>query len=455
MCKYKASLYNILSEASDGGILIQNHLYNSNIKVSLKYKKILLPFLEEGEYEAKEIPFAKTLIDKKIFIETNIDEKEMVDYYCNSIVYSNDVLHISIIPTDACNFRCKYCYESSQIHVMDQEIVSGIKKYLTRVARKYKGIYISWYGGEPTLAIDYVVEIMEHARKVCQANSIPLYSQMTTNGYLLTSDIFKVLLSNHVLSYMITIDGTRETHNIQRPHKTDNDSYSVILQNLKNIRDQVHNKNFRIGIRINISPQILPVLKNYVDIMSSQFGNDRRFGIIWEWVKDWGGEQICQNYDLVMDSYDSTEYEQYLDYITQMGLQIDRGQAHSQLGSEMCIASRKNGYTINFDGNIYKCAMAIYDKDLDKLNCVGRLLPNGEVIIDEGINALWVGQGNLPKGCYNCKHYPECMGLLCPLAMKIRKVFSCPRILAKEEEYIARNLEKVGKFTLLEDETKL
>lgn len=450
MSKYKASLYNIISESLDGGILIQNHLYNSKIKIEAKYKENLLPFLKSGEYEVDEIPFGKKLIEEKIFVEMEIEEKNLVDYYCNSIIYSNDVLHLSIIPTDACNFCCKYCYESSQTHFMSETVVDSIKKYLTKAAKKYKGIYISWYGGEPTLAISVVKDIMEHAKEVCRVNSIPLYSQMTTNGYLLTSDLFRSLLCNHVLSYMITIDGTKKTHNLQRPHKINKDSYSVIMQNLKNIRDKIHNNNFRIGIRINISPLIVPYLKEYVDVMSGEFGNDRRFGIIWEWVKDWGGEQICQNYNLVMDSYESTEYEQYLDYISQKGLQIDRGQAYSQLGSEMCIASRKNGFTINFDGNIYKCAMAIYDTSLNHLNCIGRILPNGELRIDERINALWVGQGELPQGCYECNHYPECMGLICPLAMKIRKIFNCPRILSKEEEYVARNLERLGKFIVID-----
>lgn len=450
MIKYKSSLYNVISKALDGNILIQNSLYGTNIKIGAEYRERFIRVCDGGEYEVNEIPLAEELIKANVFVKADSDEKSLVEYHCNSIIYSNEVLHLSIIPTDACNFRCKYCYESSQTHYMSDDMVESIKMYLTNAAKKYRGIYISWYGGEPTLAINKVMDIMEHAKKVCRTNGIPLYGQMTTNGYLLSKDIFVALLGNHVLSYMITIDGTEETHNNQRPHKTNGDSYSVILDNLRNIRDHVHNKNFRIGIRINITPHILPYLKEYVDLLSKEFSNDNRFGIIWEWVKDWGGEQICHNYELVMDSYESTEYRKYLEYITQTGVQIDRGQAHSRLGSEMCIASRKNGYTINYDGKIYKCAMAIYDDTLDDVNCIGRISKEGKLIIDEQLNALWVGQGELPEKCGKCKYYPECMGLLCPLAMKIRKVFMCPQILDKESEYIARNMEALGKFTTIE-----
>ncbi len=446
MSSYKPSKYNIVTQSKSGEILVQNHLYNTHIKIACSDKEAAQTILTQGTCCNYKSVLWKEAVKEKIVVPVNIDEKRLVDYQCNSIIYSNDLLHLSIIPTDGCNFKCKYCYEGGPAHFMSEETTEALKRYITKAAKKYKGMYIAWYGGEPTLAGNRVIDIMQHAKKVCCANHIPLYGQMTTNGYLLSDDLFQKLLENHVMSYMVTLDGTRETHNAQRPHKQDRDSYSMILNNLRSIRDNIHNRNFRIGIRINISPNILPYLKEYVDLVAAEFGDDMRFGIIWEWVKDWGGEQIYDNYDLVMQSYDSTEYDQYLDYITEKGVVLDRGQAHCQLGSEMCIASRKNGFTINYDGKVYKCAMGIFSPELDAVNCIGQLLPNGEIEIDEYLNALWVGQGDIPDSCGECKHYPECMGLICPLAIKIRKVFLCPQTLHKEEGYIARNIEKFGGF---------
>lgn len=449
MNNYRPSQYNIVTSSEDGGLLITNNLYNVHLKIGCddveKAASILKnPLNKISSEETTEL--IDVFIKKRILIPDDMREKELVDYYCNDMIFSDDILHLSLIPTEACNFRCKYCYQSGIKHTMSDEIVKSIKKYLEKAARKYKGMFISWYGGEPTLAKEQILEIMGYAKTICRANGIPLYGQMTTNGYALSKDYFEELLNNHVLSYMITIDGLKDTHNIQRPHFSDPDSYSMIMNNLRTIRDNVKKNNFRIGIRINISPAIVPYLKEYVDTIGNEFGNDKRFGIIWEWVKDWGGEQICNNFELIMDSYDSTEYKKYLDYITEKGLQIDQGQAMSRLGSEMCIASRKNGFVINFDGKIYKCAMGLYDSTLEEVNCIGELRENGNLFLDEYKNSLWVGQSKIPDECGGCLHYPECMGLLCPLAAKIRDVFICPHTLDKDQAFIARNLEKIGRF---------
>ena len=434
--------------ANDGGILITNVLYNQDIKFSVEDVDDVKQVLKDSNirYTEKQEKIYAYLVNAKILVPENVEEQQYVDYKCNEIIYGNDMLHLTIIPTDACNFRCKYCYQDGPKHIMKEETIISIKKYLKKALKKYNGLFISWYGGEPLLATELVCDIMKYANDLCRSLKIPLYGQMTTNGYNLTVEVFEELQRYHILSYMITVDGTRDTHNYQRPHATDPDSYSVILNNLKSIRDRVQRKNFRIGIRVNISPEILPYLNDYIDVIGKEFGHDARFGLIWEWVKDWGGDRICSNYDLVMDSYDSTEYKQYLDCITEKGLQMDRGQAKSRLGSEMCVASRKNGFLINYDGKVYKCAMALFDPTLESVNCVGEIDSFGNMIIDDYKNSLWVGQGTLPEECGECGHYPECMGLICPLSMKIRNVFLCSHTLNKEQDYISRNKEKLGKF---------
>lgn len=443
---YKQSLYNIIVE--DGNLLISNSLYNKNIKYAKEDADLIKEILDfPNEVRGgRALELQNDLIKNEFLIDGGVDEVAYVNYLCNKYVFSDDVLHLSIIPTDACNFRCKYCYQSGEKHTMKQETVEAIKKYLRRSMKRFSGLYISWYGGEPLLNKNTVIDIMQYARMLCREQGIPLYGQMTTNGYNLTLDVFEELQKYHILSYMVTIDGNQDTHNMQRPHMTDSDSYTTILNNLRSIRDNCKRNNFRIGIRINISHNIMPYLNEYIDSMAKEFGNDVRFGMIWEWVKDWGGEKICSNYDLVMDSFEETNYQEYLNIITEKGLRLDKGQAMTRLGSEMCIASRKNGFLINYDGKIYKCAMALYDESLQDVNCIGKLESSGHMVINEYKNSLWVGQGKISDECHNCKFYPECMGLLCPLAAKLRDTFLCTHQLDKERPYLIINQEKFGEF---------
>ena len=94
--------------------------------------------------------------------------------------------------------------------------------------------------------------------------------------------------------------------------------------------------------------------------------------------------------------------------------------------------------------------MALFDSDMEEINCLGKIDSSGNMIIDDYKNSLWVGQGALPDGCAECSHYPECMGLLCPLTMKIKNKFVCPHNLEKEQSYFARNEEKMGRFQTVE-----
>ena len=104
------------------------------------------------------------------------------------------ILHLSILPTEKCNFHCLYCNQSFLAGAMRPETVEGIKQLLLNRKQDLKRLIVSWFGGEPLLGYSTIIEIMEFISAKIRANDGPsLKSGMTTNGYLLTPERLRML----------------------------------------------------------------------------------------------------------------------------------------------------------------------------------------------------------------------------------------------------------------------
>ncbi len=328
---------------------------------------------------------------------------------------------------------------------MTEDVQERLIKYLKKNIKKHQQLVISWFGGEPLLAKKTVLRIMEEIKDICTRASVPFVSRMSTNGFNLDFETFQKLTSLHVLHYQITIDGVPEIHNKQRPHKSGKNSFDTIVDNLKKIRDDYKSKNISIGLRINTTPQIVERMNDFLDFLQQEFGDDKRFSIIWEWVRDWGGEKILyQNHAIVKSPSLLTAW---MDESTKRGLSsIDLYLFKNGLG--LCEACKKNGYIINYDGTVCKCTLAINDANYRNTNTVGILDPFGKMNIDNKKLSKWLIREPKEK-CLECVVLPYCMSASCPYGNKILQSENCPPI---EEllPYLLRNYSSQGKIPTLE-----
>jgi uncharacterized protein len=104
-------------------------------------------------------------------------------------------LELILLPTEKCNFRCTYRYESFEIGRMQPAVVNGIKRLLDVRLPQLRQLELSWFGGEPLLAPQVVVEISSHASLLAAKHSVSYNGNMTTNAYLLTPDLLRRLVS--------------------------------------------------------------------------------------------------------------------------------------------------------------------------------------------------------------------------------------------------------------------
>ncbi|OBS07518.1 hypothetical protein BAX55_02700 [Acinetobacter baumannii] len=68
-----------------------------------------------------------------------------------------------LYPTEQCNFRCSYCYENFEIGRMLPEVVESVKNLIDNRLDVVDHLHLSWFGGEPLIAKDILLDIANYA----------------------------------------------------------------------------------------------------------------------------------------------------------------------------------------------------------------------------------------------------------------------------------------------------
>ncbi|AFG34803.1 LOW QUALITY PROTEIN: radical SAM additional 4Fe4S-binding domain protein [Fervidobacterium pennivorans DSM 9078] len=159
----------------------------------------------------------------------------LMNYINNKIKYSNDTLSITDAITYDCNLSCVYCMQNGPKIDKTQLEIETVKK--VELYRKLLSIFnpksfiVTFFGGEPSLKIDYlqqVLEQIESEEKFKQFNII-------SNGNFVFDDLFSILNHRKFGVIQLTLDGPRELHNARRPRKDGASSWDRIMDNMSKI----------------------------------------------------------------------------------------------------------------------------------------------------------------------------------------------------------------------------
>lgn len=343
------------------------------------------------------------LVKNKIIVDKDCygDPDTLFDEFASK----KDYLHLVILPTEDCNFRCTYCYEEHHTLTMSEWVESSIVRFVEKHLAEYNALRIEWFGGEPLFAKDIVFRLSEKFNEICKKLHKPYYASMTTNGYFLDVDTFKALFRSKVLRYQITLDGLKPYHDKQRFLEDGSGSFDTILHNLRSIRDEIHSNFFNITIRCNITSENREQFGEYIDFLQKEFGDDIRFSFLWKIA--WNpGSNACESY-LGQNALKTVLMESAS---KKMNLDTNRRQM-TKFGN-ICYASNKNSFIVGANGDLFKCTVA-FDKDINK---IGVLLDNGDMDIDQAKFRYWTEKKTSYNSiCSSCYLYPSCLGIYCNL----------------------------------------
>ena len=288
-------------------------------------------------------------------------------------------LRLILLPTEACNFRCVYCYESFRYKRMEPQVVEGVKRLLERRAAGLDTIELSWFGGEPLLARDIIEDILRHARDLVAGRpALRLSSGITTNAYTLSGDVFRTLLDLGVTSYQISFDGPREYHDRKRVLAGGKGTFDRVWANTVALRQQ--EGDFQVVVRVHVDRENERAIPEFIDLFQRELGGDRRFQLFVRPLSRLGGPN--DGALAVFSDQESARATQTLRrYASEKVLRERPAEAHP-----ICYAASANSFVIRANGRLNKCTVALEHPN----NQVGRLLPDGTMELDEPRALPWM-----------------------------------------------------------------
>ena len=264
----KASRYNFLVTESDYNIAF-NSKNCALVKVNEDFIKILNDPNQEFSEEEKNL--RENMFKAGFLVDSQVDEIKLLEFKYLKSKFEGDTLTITIMPTDACNFSCFYCFENKKNLKMSQKIVDSTIEFVEKRLKNFSKLKICWFGGEPLLAMDIVRQMSKKLIEIAAVNNCEYSAFMVTNGYLLKPEIINELKDYKIDTLQITIDGDKESHNRRRCTKEGVATFEKIIENLKILTAN----NFKIACRVNIDKSNISSIKPLIKKLADEFGDKK------------------------------------------------------------------------------------------------------------------------------------------------------------------------------------
>jgi uncharacterized protein len=247
----KSSGYNFYYPSTEGGVL-----YNGRTGAALCADKatsaaivaLLANPTDQIAADSKLWQVREILFAREFLVEEGRDE--LGEVYAKRVARQRLAggLNLTIAPTLACNFRCVYCYEDHPVGVMDDATAQALLAFVAQRLTEGTGLHVTWFGGEPLLAVDRIAQLTEGFIRLCDERGCSYETFMITNGYRLDAKMAERLLGLQIGDFQITIDGEREMHDRQRPLAGGQGTFDVLMRNLSEIAPRVSS----VAVRINL-----------------------------------------------------------------------------------------------------------------------------------------------------------------------------------------------------------
>lgn len=233
--------YFILDVNTGAVHMVDELVYDILDDSSLKSKEEVLTNLK-GKYEENVIGEAYDEIEELVkegilysedqyeeIAHGSMDDRDYIKAVCLNIIHG-------------CNLRCKYCFaDEGEYHghkgVMDIDTAKKAIDYVVKRSGPRRNIEIDLFGGEPTMIMDTIKEIIAYAREHEKEWKKNIRFTMTTNATFLNDEMME-FMDKEMGNIILSLDGRKEVNDNVRIKVDGSGSYDDILPNIKKMIDK-------------------------------------------------------------------------------------------------------------------------------------------------------------------------------------------------------------------------
>ena len=222
------SYYNTLVVTDNGGALFFNARTGALIRLS-----------KERHAQTRESAIPQDLRDfflvQGFLVKDGTDELSEIQARHEASRESKEAFSATVELTEACNFRCVYCYQDHAPSHLSDEAAGRIVRYLSRKLEGVRHLHVNWFGGEPLIRLSVMESMARQIGDAARALGRTFSQFITTNGYLLTADVAERLRRMGIENVQITLDGDESSHNRLRVLGSGKGTYQQVLAACRNV----------------------------------------------------------------------------------------------------------------------------------------------------------------------------------------------------------------------------
>ena len=400
----------------EGNIICMNGVTGTVFTVTKNEYDLMKKIMQNADLQGIYSELTHKLI-KTRFLTTNMDDEKEYLKALNKQVNNDGTWHLTLNPTQNCNFRCWYCYEKHPKGYMQPETVKRIKCLATHIFEKgdTKHFVLSWFGGEPLLKFADIKRMLHKACQYGDEYGCKITSDITTNGYLLNEQNIREMKQLNVKSIQITIDGDRESHNKRRYLAGAGETYDKIKENLIKVSEQ----NIFVILRINIDEKNVDTATNILSEIPEQYRSN-----------------IAVNVANLYQIKDKISTYQIYKKAIELGYQyIER--KNQYIACHTCFSE---GYVVDTDANVIICANAVEDKILGRIDEKGKVCITNPKVRYQLKTASMIKNPN----CRKCIQLPFCISTC-------KKAIYKENVICQGKRANGLSIEEIAKLDYLYD----